>query len=430
MASGQKMRMKLNKSSQLLLVSTLGLAAAGFLSACATLTTDFVFVSSAKAAGTNNYGQVDVFEINSESGQMRQIPTSPFPSGGRNPVAEAISSDDTNLYVVNRDDNTIVQFIIGNDGKVYPQNTYNTPGIFPLATTVAGSNLFVANTYQPLAICSPASPCSGSFAVFPVLPASGSTPAGSLQRTTPLNTCNGLQYQPLSLSGAAAGNIILPTAITANASSATSGSATVFISAYDTTANTGYVFGFSVSTAQQTCNGATTTVPTVTALTGSPWKAGTYPSNIALDPTGSYAYVTDSTNGNVLGFSIGSGGLTALAGSPYPAGNGPSAVVVDAKAQYAFVANGQDSNVTAYSISSGALTSIGNFTTGTQPVAMGIDPSLNQFLFTANFLGDTVSGFQIQASDGTLINSKGSSFAASPNPTAIVAIPHGAVSKQ
>jgi 6-phosphogluconolactonase (cycloisomerase 2 family) len=59
---------------------------------------------------------------------MRQIPTSPFPSGGRNPVAEAVSSDNTNLYVVNQDDNTIVQFIIGNDGKLYPQNTVNTPG--------------------------------------------------------------------------------------------------------------------------------------------------------------------------------------------------------------------------------------------------------------------------------------------------------------
>ena len=100
---------------------------------------DFVFVTSSKAAGPNNYGEIDVFEINSESGYMRQIPTSPFPSGGRNPVAEAVSTDNTNLYVVNQDDNTIVQFVIGNDGKVYPQNTVNTPGIFPLAVAVNGN---------------------------------------------------------------------------------------------------------------------------------------------------------------------------------------------------------------------------------------------------------------------------------------------------
>src|SRR5580692_9007102 len=121
------MRMKLNKPIQLLAISAASLLAASFLSACATLTVDFVYVTSAKAAGPDNYGQVDVFEINSESGHMRQIPTSPFPSGGRTPVAEAVSSDNTNLYVVNQDDNTIVQFIIGSDGKLYPQSTVNTP---------------------------------------------------------------------------------------------------------------------------------------------------------------------------------------------------------------------------------------------------------------------------------------------------------------
>ena len=105
------MRMKFNKSGQLLLVSAASLVAASLLTACsqltATLTVDFVYVTSAKAAGPDNYGEIDVFEINSESGHMRQIPTSPFPSGGRNPVAEAVSADHSNLYVVNEDDNTI-----------------------------------------------------------------------------------------------------------------------------------------------------------------------------------------------------------------------------------------------------------------------------------------------------------------------------------
>src|SRR5215469_18678725 len=135
------MRMKFNKPGQLLTAAAASLLVSGLLTACTqltgTLTVDFVYVTSAKAAGPDNFGEVDVFEINSQSGHMRQIPTSPFPSGGRNPVANAVSSDNTNLYVVNRDDNTIVQFIIGNDGKVYPQNTVNTPGVFPLAVSVA-----------------------------------------------------------------------------------------------------------------------------------------------------------------------------------------------------------------------------------------------------------------------------------------------------
>jgi 6-phosphogluconolactonase (cycloisomerase 2 family) len=152
------MRMKFNKSSHLLLVSAASLLAASLVTACGTLTTDFVFVTTSKAAGPNNYGEIDVFEINSQSGVMRQIPTSPFPSGGRNPVAEAISSDQFNLYVVNQDDNSIVQFAIGNDGKVYPQNTSNTPGIYPLAVAISGTSLYVVDTFQPLPICSNADP--------------------------------------------------------------------------------------------------------------------------------------------------------------------------------------------------------------------------------------------------------------------------------
>src|SRR5579859_7029434 len=139
------MRMKFNKPGQLVLAAAASLGVAGLMTACsqltATLTVDFVYVTSARAAGPDNYGVVDVFEINSESGHMRQIPTSPFPSGGRNPVAEAVSSDNTNLYVVNQDDNTIVQFIIGSDGKLYPHSTVNTPGVFPVALSVVKGSL-------------------------------------------------------------------------------------------------------------------------------------------------------------------------------------------------------------------------------------------------------------------------------------------------
>jgi len=216
------MRMKFNKSGQLLLVSAASLLVASLVTACGSLTVDFVFVTSSKAAGTSNYGEVDVFEINSESGAMRQIPTSPFPSGGRNPVAEAVSSDNTNLYVVNQDDNTIVQFIIGNDGKLYPQNTVNTPGIFPLAVTVSGKNLFVLDTYQPLPSCSPAAPCSGSIAVFPITVGPNTPPSDSLGSPV----ANGsLNYWPLSLPGKP-NDVLLPTAINVLASGAD-----VFVSA-------------------------------------------------------------------------------------------------------------------------------------------------------------------------------------------------------
>jgi 6-phosphogluconolactonase (cycloisomerase 2 family) len=418
----RKMRMKFNKSSQFLLVSAISLLAAGLITACSTNTLDFVYVSSSRAAGTNNYGEIDVLEINSVSGAMRPIPASPFPSGGRNPVAEAVSTDNANLYVVNHDDNTIVQFMIGSDGKLYPQNTVNTPGIFPIAIAVSGSNLFVVDTYQPLPACSSAVPCSGSVGVFPILPASGSGSTATLSGAlgTPItNASIGASYWPLTLLSKPS-DVLVPTAVNVLESGKN-----IYVTAYDATVtpNVGYVFGFTIGTggALSPLNG------------GVPFAAGVHPSAIASDSTGTYVYVTDSASGNIRGYSVAAGILTQLSGSPFPAGNQPSAIVIDSS--YLYAANSLDGNVEAYSIASGALKYLGGsatpvtYATGTQPVAMGIDPSASHFLFTANFLGDNVSNFELNATDGTLINTQHSPYTTNAQPTAVVAIPHGSAQK-
>jgi 6-phosphogluconolactonase (cycloisomerase 2 family) len=403
------MRMKFSRSSQLLLVGAASLVAASLITACETLTVDFVFVASTKAAGSNNYGEINVFEINSESGRMRQIPTSPFPSEGRNPVAEAVSADYQNLFVVNQDDNTIVQFIVGSDGKLYPYNTVNTPGIYPLAITANKANVFVVDTYQPLPLCSTVDPCSGSIAVYPLTAATSSTPIGL--GTPATNPAVSAQFWPLTLTGANASHVVVPTAVNVLASGAY-----VYVTAYDSTAPStgGWVFAFSVGS-----GGVLTAVP------GSPFAGGNQPSAIASDAKNAYVYVTDSVRGDVLGYSVGSSGaLTALSGSPYPAGNDPTGVVVDPSYAYAYVSNSTDATVTAYSMSNGVLTRIGSFATGLQPVAIGIDPSTNHFLFTVNFLDNTVSDFELSATAGTLLDAQFSPFATSAQPVAAAAIPH------
>jgi DNA-binding beta-propeller fold protein YncE len=432
------MRMKFNKSGQLLLVSAASLLAASLVTACSTLTVDFVFVTSSKAAGADNFGEVDVFEINSESGTMRQIPTSPFPSGGRNPVAEAISSDNTNLYVVNQDDNTIVQFIIGNDGKLYPNNTTNTPGIYPLAVTVNGTNLFVADTYQPLPTCSTPAPCSGSIAVFPITIGPNTPPSDSIG-TPVTNSAISASYWPLSLPGSP-NNVLEPTAINVLASGKY-----LYATAYDATKGASYIFGFSVGSGGvlAALNGgaplgggafATGTCPS--AYLNAPFVAGTCPSAIvsatttSSGVTTSYVYLTDPVNGQVHGYSVApaTGLLSPLSGSPYSAGDQPSAITIDPVYPYVYVANSVDSSITAYSMSSGALTRIGTYATGQQPVAVGIDPSTNHFLYTANFLGSgingTVSGFELSSTNGALIDSQNSPYRSNAQPTAVAAIPH------
>jgi 6-phosphogluconolactonase (cycloisomerase 2 family) len=252
------------------------------------------------------------------------------------------------------------------------------------------------------------------------LPATtGANPTLSGAPGTPLtNTAIGADYWPLTLPSNPK-HIITPTAVNVLKSGAA-----LFVTAYDAsvTPNAGYVFGFSIGS-----SGA------LTPLNGGvPFAAGVYPSAVAsaTETSGAYVYVTDSTKGDVLGYSFASGVLTPLAGNPYPAGNLPAAIVADPAYPYVYVANSTDGNVVAYSISSsGVLARIGAYAAGIQPVAMGIDPSTNHFLFTANFtpggVNGTVSGFELSATAGTLIDAQKSPYPSNAQPTAVAAVPHG-----
>src|SRR5580658_7716574 len=406
---------RLRSGVALLLIAAGGLLAASLVTACSqltqTLTVDFVYVLSAKAAGANQYGEINVYEINSESGHMRQIPTSPFPSAGRNPVAEAVSADYANLFVVNQDDNTIVQFVIGSDGKLYPFNTVNTPGIFPMAVAANKANLFVVDTYEPLPLCSTADPCPGSIGVFP-LSAGGSSSSAPCTATfcigaPAVNSSVSGNYWPLALSGANAAHVIVPTGVNVLASGSY-----VYVTAYDSSVSpsVGYVFGFVVGSGG-----------VLTPLSGSPFAAGVQPTAIASDPTSTYVYVTDFLKGDVLAYNAATGNLTPLANSPFHSGTQPTAIVVDPSYPYAYVTNSLDATVAAFSMSSGKLTSVGTFSTGLDPVAIGIDPSTNHFLYTVNFLDNTVSGFELSTTAGTLLDSQGSPFTTDAQPTAVTA---------
>jgi 6-phosphogluconolactonase len=342
-------------------------------------------------------------------------------------VAEVVSADNSSLFVVNKDDNTIVQFVIGHDGKLYAHNTVNTPGVYPMAVAMNASYLFVADTYQPLATCSSASPCSGSVAVYPVTAATSSEVISI--NTAATNTANSSQYWPLTLTSSTS-DVIVPTAVTVSGSY-------LFVSAYDSTVspNKGYIFAFTVGTGG-----------VLTAVSGSPFAAGIHPSGLSADGTGKYLYASDFTGNSVLGFTISSGVLTTISGSPWTAGNGPSAIVADPSYGYVYVANATDSNVMAYTMSTGSLVcnkvtlaagalcrldntstgtaGTGTYSTGSYPVAIGIDPSKKHFLYTANFLGSSVSSWQLSTTDGTLLVGQNSPATTNENPTAVAAVPH------
>jgi len=62
-------------------------------------------------------------------------------------------------------------------------------------------------------------------------------------------------------------------------------------------------------------------------------------------------------------------------------------------------------------------------------VAITVDPRNLGFLYTVNFLGSSLSGYKIDQSNGTLINTQASPYASTAQPTAISGVPHGGSAK-
>jgi len=99
---------------------------------------------------------------------------------------------------------------------------------------------------------------------------------------------------------------------------------------------------------------------------GAPLATGTTPVSLRVHPSGQFLYTanqgsnvggTNCVNGGVSVFSFdSSGALTALSGSPFTAGTCPSYVATDGSGSFLFVANRDSNNISVFSIdSSGAL---------------------------------------------------------------------------
>src|SRR6185437_14396306 len=263
--------MKFSKAGQALLAATVSLGMGlGMISCGQSNTIDYVYVTSNK----NNPGQIAVYRLDQQSGALTAIKDSPYPSGGRNPVAEVTSPNGANLYVVNHDDNTLVEFAIGTDAKLYPGHTYQTPGTEPNAIAISpdGTLLFVLDTYE--ATYSDQNPGPGALVVYPI------NKDGSLGA----NLTNGnLPYWPVEFAPSTIN-------VTANGEFA-----------YVANANTnnpetnprGTVSAFAVGS-----DG------TLTPLSNGPFGTGTFPDAITIDPSGKYIYVANYSSSSISAYAI------------------------------------------------------------------------------------------------------------------------------
>ena len=146
--------------------------------------------------------------------------------------------------------------------------------------------------------------------------------------------------------------------------------------------------------------GALTSIGTVAAGTifGEP-----NPIAMAVDPTGSFAYVANSGSNDVSMYSINTttGILTPV--GLIVAGTTPLSVAVDPTGKFAYVTNSGSNDVSMYTINAttGALTSIGTIAAGSTPTSIAIHPS-GKFAYVTNSASNDVSIYSIDAATGAL----------------------------
>lgn len=397
--------MKFSKTSQLVLASAVGLAAASFLAGCQIVTIDYVFVACSSGATT---GEILTYAADSQSGALRQV-NKAVTTGISDPVAMATSSNFFSLYVANQGNSSIAHFGIADTGVLSPLDTVTTtqPPVF-LAVNQADTYLYVISGTT-----------SATLTEYP-LDKNGKIGAAVAQETLalPSNPSDTI---------VATGVTVLPN------------NGSVYVSAYDqsaynpggsvtSTANPGWIFGFTVGS-----GGA------LTATTNSPYKAGVRPSALAPDPTSRFVYATDFASNQLIGYTVQTDdSLNFMINGPFKTGSQPTAILVDPRGIYIYLTNSLDNDVSAYTINlpTGTPSTVVNVTssalysTDTQPVALAIDPALGRFVYTANFLGNSVSGFRLNPESGSLTDTQATPYPTGKNPTSVVIVPHGNHSTQ
>jgi 6-phosphogluconolactonase (cycloisomerase 2 family) len=433
--------MKFSKLSQLILVSSISLLVAAFFSACALVTVDYVFVACSAGSGTSSAGEIQTFAVDSQSGALR-TGAATVSSGGVNPVSMAVTSDYANLYVAHQGTpptgGSIVHLTIASDGTLTVKDTVtlsSTP--IALAVNSAGTYLYVVSCTAASNTAYPTLSCNSG--------ANSATLAEYSLSSSGVISSTATSTQTLSLYGtysSYSNDILVPTGLTVLANNSIVSGNAVYVTAYDQSsyypggtptchsncANPGWVFGYTIGS-----HGSLSPL-------ANPFEAGVKPTAIASDPTNRFVYVTDYASNALIGYAIMSTNmLNFLPNDPVAAGGEPSAVTIDPRGLFIYVTNSLDSTVSAYEItlatgiptaSISATYSAGYNSTDTQPVAVTVEPALGRFVYTANYLNGTVSGFRLDPTSGFVSQTQATPYITGFHPTALVSVPHGNHSTQ
>jgi 6-phosphogluconolactonase len=398
------------------------------ITCCGVYTSGYMYVTGAQ------FNQIAAYKIDHDFGYLTPVTGSPFAAAGSNPVQEVVLPGGRFLAVLSEGSGLVSIYTIGGGGVLYFQQSYSTSGKNPVSLGVApgGSFLYAVDQIAPPNVINGVDQNAGrgDITVFQVDPNTGKLTLITNQNT--FNT-NGSQlpyftvnYKPVQVvtagGGTGATGSFLYTLDTGWPAGASTGVPTACqnqpLGSPCTTAD---VFLYAINTS----NGQ------LTLTQNQPLNIGTQPgaaSTMYTSPNGAYIYIADTANGansgRILPFTVGPGGvLQTLVGGPINnlsnAASFPDAFLANSNTNFLYVANfgpsniqQPNSNISAFTIdqTNGQLQAVAGGTnglnpapTGAGPIWMAEDPT-NQYLYTANFNDNTITGKIIDTTHGLLSN--------------------------
>ncbi len=374
------------------------------------------------------YNQIAGFKVDQYSGNLTEVPGSPFSSNGSVPVSLVIKLGGRFVYVINQGvggsaagpgtAQSIALYSVGGDGTLTFQQSYKSQGYVSLWAQMdsSGTYLYVLDKFSPSA-----DPQSGLYNAANIdgrgsITAFASDPStGRLTLITNSQTKVAGVNTPFWEVGASPlmsksqGGCLY----TVNTGLTSAGSQTV----------TPYTIGAGgqldfATTGDITVNRTNPNVATnITSINGS----------------GNYMFLTDAGSNVLYGNSTtGSCNLTALSGGTtnlakdFPNTSNPVYSLIDTTGKVVYVANNSttstQTNIPYSSLSALTINPANQelqpltgspYKVGSGPVCIVEDPS-NQYIYTSNYNDGTVTGFQLNISGGGELSDlpKGSTFPA------------------
>jgi len=390
--------------------SVLSLAVALGLTACSNdYTVSYVYMITQGTQGATNHSLLNSYKVDYQSGFLYNMPDSPNETGGRDGVAIVAAPNNLFLYTVNNFDSDVVEFAIGTDGKLYPQNTYNISGSLPVAAAIdaAGKFLYVAFTYQNnpdgSLLYTPSNPGPGGISVFPI------NANNTLGKPTTVN----VGRNPVAIATSPSGNY-------------------VYLLEQDS-ASSANVLGFT----ENATTGALTAMPGVVINSGNVpsngFSSGPTPSGLLVDSTATHLYVTDKTQGQVATYNIGAGGVpTKVASTLTDAG--PMGMSFDLQGKYLYVAANIANAIDGYTVGTNGVpvrsTVAPAVQAGNGPTCISVSgspsnahPTHAVYMYVSNALSNNVTAEQLNETNGALDQIIGSPFGGSTLPACVVTVP-------